>query len=253
MSIMKDACIVIPIYNEHPCEDEVISLLRNILILSEYDIYAICPSSMDTSFYREIGINNFVVFDDKYFKSNKSYSRLMLSQDFYNSFEEYEYMLIAQTDTYILNQEHTISDFICKGYDYWGAPWPEGPLDKPYGLKGFFKSFFIGNPEKLHVGNGGFSLRKVDTTSSLVNKYSFYIKFFWRLNEDLFFSVCAKRGICVTDRMGEKHIYSAATPEEASVFALETNMSAYLIEGKIPFAVHAWKKYLSEDIRNYEK
>ena len=241
---MKSACIIIPIYNEHPTENEILSINRNTSVLGDYDIFAVHLASMDISAYKEFDINKFIPFDDKYFISNKTYSRLILSEEFYQPFLDYEYMLIAQTDTYILNTDYTLKYFIDQNYDYWGAPWPDGPFDLPYGPKEWFKSLFVNNPRNLHVGNGGFSLRKTKPTYELVKKHHAYIKYAWRLNEDLFFS-------SMTNKPGSN--YTSAPMAEASKFALETNMQEEITNGNIPYAVHAWEKYLGQDISSLIK
>ena len=235
----NSCCIIIPVYNEKPTENEAKSIRRNISVLQEYDVFVVCPDNLDKDEYGKLGLSNFITFDNRYFKSNKTYSRLILSEKFYEPFINYEYMLIAQTDTYILNTEYSLKQFIDKRYDYWGAPWPKGPFDEPYGVKELYKSMFVRCPRKLHVGNGGFSLRKVSSTYELVKKYKKYIKYLWRLNEDLFFSNVAQN---------KEEVYSAAPMEEAEEFALETTMREEIEKGNVPFAIHAWEKYLSRDM-----
>lgn len=260
---MNKLCVIVPIYNKIPSEDEMLSIERNLSVLKGYDTFAVCPESMDVSAYKSY-FDSFVSFSDKYFRSNKSYSRLILSKDFYKPFMNYEYMLIAQTDTVILNTKYSIDFFIDKGYDYWGAPWPEGPFEGRKGLRESVKSIFIHNPETLTVGNGGFSLRHVRNSYELVKKHNFYINTLYRLNEDMFFSDCARKkdklvykeyteSLEKSDCVTHTNIYTAATVEEASQFALEVNMKEEIEKGNIPYAVHAWKKYLKKDIKEILK
>ena len=174
---------------------------------------------------------HFKPFGKRYFKSNKTYSRLLLSEDFYRPFMDYEYMLIAQTDTYILNTDYSLDDFIKisreRLYDYWGAPWPEGPFFKPYTLKDRLKLTVVKHPEDVHVGNGGFSLRHVRHSFNLVIKKKNLIDFWWRFNEDMFFSWFALDPI--TD-------YTAASLENAGKFALETGMREEIRKGsRMPY------------------
>lgn len=259
---MKDCCVIIPIYNTIPTESEVISIRRNCFALKDYDIYFIHPFLMPTDAYEDLLISvleedigsrpnesiadllnyriHFKPFRKKYFKSNKTYSRLLLSEEFYCLFLDYEYMLIAQTDTYILNTKYTLSDFIKisreKSYDYWGAPWPKGPFARPYTIKDRLKLTVVKHPEEVHVGNGGFSLRHIRHTYNLVRKKRNLIDFWWRFNEDVFFSWFS------LDKYSD---YNAATVEEAAMFTLETNMREEINKGNIPYAVHAWEKYMS--------
>lgn len=231
-------CIIIPIYNQIPGSNEITSITRNISVLKDYDIYAVHPQSMSIEAYSGYGFTKFISFHDSYFVSNKSYSRLILSKDFYDFFTDYEYMLIAQTDTYILNTDYTLQQFAEMGYDYLGAPWPDGPFDRPYGIKEYFKSIFVHNPSSLHVGNGGFTLRKVKACQDIVKKYRLYIKYLWCLNEDLFFS---------------SHLKNIAPLEIAEKFALETNMKKKIDSGFYPYGLHAYEKHLGCDISEIKK
>ncbi len=268
---MKSCCIIIPIYNKIPTENEVLSISRNCSVLKDYDIFFIHPFLMDTLAYEWLIIDifkegisdrpngsiadafndhiHFKPFKRKYFRSNKSYSRLLLSEEFYRQFIDYEYMLIAQTDTYILNTDYSLGDFIelsrSGSYDYWGAPWSDGPFCKPYTLKDRFKLLVVKHPGSIHVGNGGFSLRNVVHSRELVIKKKNLLDFYWRFNEDMFFSWFA---------LDPLNGYKAAPVEEAGRFALETGMRDEIDRGNIPYAVHAWEKYYSADeIRTFER
>lgn len=103
-------------------------------------------------------------FNEQYFDSVKSYNELMLSVDFYRSFREYQYMLIYQLDAFVF--EDQLEYWCNKGYDYIGAPW-------------------IKANKKFHptCGNGGFSLRKIDSFIQLLesspNKRLFSLKGLW--------------------------------------------------------------------------
>lgn len=54
------------------------------------------------------------------------YNRLMLSEDLYSAFSNYEYILICQSDAYIFRDE--LKEWCEAGYDYVGAPWLRRPL-----------------------------------------------------------------------------------------------------------------------------
>ena len=123
-------------------------------------------------------------------------------------------------------------------YDYYGAPWPNGPFDGQFGIREYIKSIFVPSPQGLLVGNGGFSLRRISTTKKLVFNHAFFIKYFWRLNEDIFFSLHGRNG----------KDYSSCPYNIASQFSLETNMDYEISNGNIPYAIHAWAKYLSKKL-----
>lgn len=225
----KSCCIIIPIYNKNPNPSELVSIGRAMDIFSQsYDMVYVCGNSLDVSVYPELKV---IRFDNSFFKSNKSYSKLLLSEEFYDPFIEYEYMLIAQTDSYVLNTKYSLDDFINKGYDYWGAPWSDGPITKPYTIKDIIKLIMLRKIRKVRVGNGGFSLRRVSTMLSLIEKNRTYLKLMWWFNEDLFFSrECMKMG-------------TVAPVEEARSFAGEQDIEESINNGNIPYGVHAYEKY----------
>ena len=235
---MKNCCIIIPIYLETPTKNDYLSIKRTLSVLSDYDTFFVHPANMNLESYQDFQGVHFIGFAPHFFKSNKTYSKLILSDFFYLPFLKYDYMLIAQTDTYILNTNLLLQDFINCGYDYWGAPWPHGPFFKPYSFKDLFKLFFIPRPENCHVGNGGFSLRKVATSYHFIQKKKLYLKLFWHFNEDLFFSMLACKS---------RYAYTAAPAQEAAAFALETTMQEEINAGHLPFALHAWEKYYTRE------
>ena len=85
--------------------------------------------------------------DDAFFTSVSSYSRLMLSKQFYQDFRNYEYLLVYQLDCLVF-ADH-LEQWCNQGYDYIGAPL--------FRVKGQPESGFSG------ACNGGFSLRKVNS------------------------------------------------------------------------------------------
>ncbi|GHT79498.1 hypothetical protein AGMMS50262_23270 [Bacteroidia bacterium] len=153
--------IVIPIYKEQPDKYELISLNQGIEILNSYDFSIVCPQSLDTNYYENLLIENkinFTIqrFDDSYFVNLDSYSSLLLNISFYKRFVDYDYILIYQLDAYVFKDE--LSYWCSLGYDYIGAPWP--------------KDIFVmekGNIVFDKVGNGGFSLRKVQSFIDRLN------------------------------------------------------------------------------------
>lgn len=162
---MKDLCVVIPVYNETPERAEMYSLQQLAKKCpGKYDICFVYPDSWSddiTQRYENIIYTNdpkrkmilHASFDDEYFKSTKDYSRLMKSHELYNRFNDYEYILIYQTDCLPINMMK-LDDWIKNGFDYVGAPiiankyhWPSMPC----------------------CGNGGLSLRKVSKFLYITN------------------------------------------------------------------------------------
>lgn len=238
--------IIIPIYSDHLKDSESVSLRQCIKVLSAYPISFIKPRRLElkniSKKYPEISIET---FDDNYFKSVESYNRLMLSSSFYERFSDFEYILIYQLDAYVFRDE--LKEWCQKGYDYIGAPWI------PRGL--FWKNIrdnlnkLIGNNKRevsktlyYKVGNGGFSLRKVNSfhkiTSSekdLIHSYLYpedkNNKF---LAEDVFWAL-------EPHRRGYK--FSIPNYKEALLFSFDKYpRECFQISQTIPFGCHAWDR-----------
>lgn len=154
---MHKCIIVIPTYKETLDDDELKSLAQCKKILKNYDIKFVCPESLDTSWYEKRWSIEFRRFDDKYFKSIYSYSHLLLNLDFYKAFSDYKFILLYQLDAWVFKDE--LEDWCNKDYDYIGAPWFEG-----YSIaKSNSKMYEF-------AGNGGFSLRKINTFIDILSK-----------------------------------------------------------------------------------
>lgn len=270
---MNKAIIIIPIYKNSPDEFETISFLQCLKVLHRYKICVVTYDSLDVSYYKNelqnAGVDfAFEFFDKEYFNDIAGYNRLMLSLDFYKRFTQYEYMLIYQLDAYVFRDE--LEEWCNKGYDYIGAPWFEGFQTYEKGCK------------LWKVGNGGFSLRKVqkfvtvlssilpvfkprrllrERFSNKLNSLSDFIRFGLYLigyknnipyylqlndsNEDYFYSVF------LANTWLKFYIPDILT---AANFSFE-NSPDYLfsLTGKLPFGAHAieknrykefWMKYL---------
>lgn len=234
---MHRLCVVIPIYKEILTENENYSVMKYIEKLNHYDIYFICPFGLNTIFYHQHYPNvQYEYFSPCFFENNKSYNKLMLNVLFYKRFSPYDYILIAQTDAMIIGDEHVLEEMMEAEYDYTGAPWFEPLYSYPLSIKDKIKKLVISHPEQCLVGNGGFSLRKIESCIRLIEANSLYLKLLWHFNEDYFFSY---RGMC------EKYKFRIAPVGMAEKFALEQHMNILIEKGEIPFAVHAWEKYYS--------
>lgn len=144
-------CVVIPIHTLQLKYDAQASIINTCNVLHSYDVYIVCPKSLDTSSLdKNIRIKQ---FDDKWFRSYGAYNRLCLQRMFYEAFLDYEYMLIVQTDAWVFKDE---LQFWCDHkYDYIGAPWCHYCSD-------IMKCHYIEKPTNGPIiGNGGFSLRKI--------------------------------------------------------------------------------------------
>jgi hypothetical protein len=120
--------------------EEVISLRHLETYLGEYDRFMIVPRGGGPSLpgFRE------KEFARKYFGSVQAHSWLLMSPGFYDSFLDYEYILIYHLDALVFSNE--LIQWCDRGFDFVGSP-----------------LLFDNDPSKGFemVGNGGFSLRKV--------------------------------------------------------------------------------------------
>lgn len=247
--------IVIPIHKSTPTEDELLSLRQCASVLKKHPICIVCPDGLDVLQYIAVlsdadTIISVERFQQQFFDGIKGYNLLMLDRRFYERFAAYKYMLIYQLDAWVFRDE--LDEWCNKGYDYIGAPWIEKD-DR-------------GELQITGVGNGGFSLRRVQhfidvlsyngpvRKASQLNlpptiKNSIY-KFFYSIGyqntisyykkdptlyEDIFLSI-----FLANTKLRAK----MPTPDEAAFFAFEKQPSfLYSKIGKLPFGCHAWRKY----------
>lgn len=133
--------VVVPFFRCALTADEERSLAHLEAHLGRYERFFLAPEHLRPE-RPGFGV---VTFSDRYFKSPATYSRLLVSPDFYQAFVRYDFILIYQLDCLVFRDE--LVDWCRAGYDYVGAPWlvePETPA------KGFSRA-----------GNGGLSLRRV--------------------------------------------------------------------------------------------
>lgn len=258
---MKKVAVVIPIYKPEMTEDETMSFLQGLKILSSYPIIIVSHPNLNLDSYYRIAFDRGVqlqveLFDETCFKSISSYSRMMLSEDFYARFSNYEYIFIYQLDAWVFRDE--LLYWCDKGYDYIGAP-----------LVGKQRYNYFTN--SFRVGNGGLCLRKVSAyldyfrgtkpvfplrriiRYAAVWKRPYFKAFVWKMllsgkntpqivalkwkyNEDDFWSGTLDES---------PYIMSKPDPYEAMDFAFERfPAELYKIKGeKLPFGCHAWKRH----------
>lgn len=229
----KKLAVLVPIYKNEPSKTETDTLRRIEGKFPQTDKFFIAPRSLELSAYTEWNFQA-VRFSDRFFKSESTYTRLLLQKKFYRTFLEYDYVIIIQTDVWLLKGEGAITEFMEQGWDYVGAPWPEGKKIYRFTFHGIGRiSEQISRPQICYVGNGGLSLRKVQGFLSLLHEYRWYAAFWRRVGEDNFFAY-----------FGEKKAdFKVADINAAKCFALEEEAERELKEGNIPIGVHAWGKY----------
>lgn len=235
--------------------DEHISLRHVLRYLGRYDKYFVAPDGV-TPPHRDFAVKR---FPRRFFGSAAAHTRLMLSPEFYRTFRDYEYILLHHLDALAL--EDQLEAWCATGIDYVGPPWLPCE-DLPWA-------------RVARVGNGGFSLRRVESFLRVIGssrrraiprrrperiaastprlvRYRKMLKTYlerlppftgarwrmrnWRGNEDLFWSLEAV------------HYYPSfrvASVEEGLRFAFEAapRLCFEMNGGKLPFGAHAWPKY----------
>lgn len=211
----KKVKVVIPCYHEQLTKNELISLMQCKRILYNYPLCIVKPNGLCIQTMEVQGME-IEEFDKEWFQSVQSYNDLMLTQQFYQRFCDYEYILIYQLDAFVFRDE--LSTFCAMGYDYVGAPWLYGQFIYVNGNGGYY-----------YVGNGGLSLRKVKSHLKILRKTEIYDI----VNEDMFFS------------SRESNEFRIAPLEVALSFAFEATVRKCYERNnsKLPFGCHAWQKY----------
>jgi Protein of unknown function (DUF5672) len=130
--------IAVPVYRTSLDADEAVSLRHLQAHLDRYDTYLVAPDGLDVAL--DLPAKRFD------FTTHRDYSDLLISAPFYEAFAEYDFLLVHQLDCLVLSDE--LESWCERGFDYVGAPWVRRGPDGP---------FFAG------VGNGGLSLRRVET------------------------------------------------------------------------------------------
>lgn len=230
---MTSCAVAIPIYRDRLSAEEAYSVQVSLTNLVGYDVFWIAPKSLNTAYYE----SNFPIrllkrYDDRYFTSVAGYSSLLVQKSFYEDFSSYGHLLICQTDAIVLKP--TLADWLLEPYDYIGAPWPGG-----YSLTLPVPDLNVPGAIKCtaFVGNGGFSLRRVESCIGLINEFQ-NVSSEWSSRghaEDLFFGFMGN----LSRRFVLPNVMTAARFSHD----IDPGYLQQLTGGEIPLGVHAWSKY----------
>lgn len=185
---MKECCIIIPVYNEIPTENEKLSISTTLVRLSGMDTFIVAPSDVEVKWYRENYKCNVFNMESTIWKSKDrnqypNYNRMMMNVKFYKKFDEYEYMLVCQPDCLILKNQSELEQIYKMGYDYIGGVFDFNNVLKAACKVWFYKKYPQLESKEFICGNGGLSLRKITS----VKKYIRRFKLFSAGEEDIFF------------------------------------------------------------------
>jgi hypothetical protein len=265
---MKKVAIVIPTHKKDFSDAERLSLKHLFHFLGKYDKYFVVPEGLKINYP---GIVN-KKFNKKYFKNRNTYSELLLKKEFYQEFEDYEYILIYQLDCLVFSDQ--LLYWCNQEYDYIGAPWYKTILqEETRGIEEY------NNPDT--VGNGGLSLRHIKNSVKALKKAKkslFLILKDFILSETLLFKKREKRLRSYLRPIRLAYLLSAAhrrthrfgdynedwfwsfevqrympefripSVEVAIKFAFEAGPKHCFEKNnkQLPFGCHAWEKYDKE-------
>lgn len=242
--------VVVPVYKDGLTEIEAVSWRHLQAYLSDFELRLATPSTLALPRHDLRRVN----FAAQHFSSVASYSRLLLSPEFYTAFQDVEFILIYQLDSLVFSNQ--LLAWSQRGFDYIGAPLFKNKDGRQKGLS--------------RVGNGGFSLRSIPaalrvlTSNSRPNLRALWsdmmpdvpktrirkrlqvlraarrgVRWYtghYTLNEDLFWSDRA--------RLFDPS-FKIAPVEVGLRFAFDSH-PRYCFEqngNKIPFGAHAWAKW----------
>jgi hypothetical protein len=254
----QKVAVVIPVYREHLTPNEQLSIRQCVTLLSHYDIILLAPEGLDSKSYSAFYPKfKYVYFHKDFFTSTIAYSNLLLSTQFYTKFEKYQYILIHQTDAYLFRDELAL--WCEKGYDYIGAPWISEASRKKnakhyqeatnsrYAIIRFLKrNLNFSKNKDFFVGNGGLSLRKVQSFKAISQKLSWIGVDFNRNshNEDIIWAIYVPIFF---------PFFKVPAYTEAIAFSFEENptLCHTLNSLRLPFGCHAWEKYEPDFWKQY--
>jgi len=213
----RRVAVVVPVPRLPLTADEEISLSQMRHHLFAYDAIVIAPDSLDVG-----GLGMRVRrFPDACFVSVASYNRLLLTPEFYDAFQDYDYILIYQLDCLVFSDD--LDRWCDRDWDYAGAPW--------------FQDFSAG-PEggPWKVGNGGLSLRRIERFRELLRR-SDVLAFLeeYQGQEDVFWSFEARKF---------EPSFRIPEPDEAIAFSIESSpRHCFELNGNaLPFGCHYWNR-----------
>ena len=238
MNPRREAAVVLVVYKSDLTPLERISSRRCMDVLDRHPIIVVAPEGL--AIPAPLDRLPAERFSSSCFGSIAAYSGLLLSRDFYRRFAGFRYVLIHQLDVFVFRDE--LLDWCAKGYSYVGAPWvgEEWPAgrDIRQGLPFWTRSrlFKFLPPLDTRVGNGGFSLRRVDDMVRATSWLNRTKRAWGGRNEDSFFSIAVPECWWWTG-------YRIPSAGEAMRFSFETRPSACFAEtGRLPFGCHGWDK-----------
>lgn len=246
--------VVIPVYKSSLTNNERIALTQCMRVLGHYPVWLVAPDSLDISIYQNLYPTlQAKRFDDQFFSTIQAYNRLMLSELFYQSFTDVEYILIHQLDAFVFRDE--LAEWCQKGYDYIGAPWLRDRDFTSWHDEAWFRIkqriailFDLKKPDGItpleitslnNVGNGGLSLRRIPAMLRWLRVFRHRISTYeqihqYQYNEDVFW------GIEINRYWPFLRIPTFRTALRFAVEFYPQRAIEQYNQGQLPFGCHAW-------------
>lgn len=221
--------VVIPIWRTDLSDVERQRVTVTALAARNDALFFVHPRSLDVHFYREVWPEaTYLAFDNSNFVSRSSYNSWILTPDLYRTLHNFDYLLLTQTDA-LLTRLPDVG--LIESYDFCGASWdPSLRVVRGFNNRLFSTHSTFGVGSKLHVGNGGISIRR----TSVFAKTHFLPKHNPRVNEDVHISYFGRR--CERVRIAPREIAD-------TIFAESSARKMTLEEAKNIYGFHALSIY----------
>lgn len=225
---------------------EQASILQTLKVLKRYPIIILHPQSLDipASMFPP-NVDKFAVSEEWLGTRNgiAGYNNMMMSYEFYQLFSDTKYILICHTDAWIFRDE--LAQWCNMNFDCIAAPWVERPIYRFPIIKQYMQ--WISTKKKREgkfcrqslygkIGNGGLSLRKVQTFKEACITYQKEIKKFnlhneHCFNEDVFWATVPSNFHYPSEKIALKFSF-----DRHPSYCLKQNA------GQLPFGCHSWSK-----------
>jgi hypothetical protein len=239
--VTAPVAVAVPHHGDRLTPDEEVSMRHLEAYLGGHDTYLVAPVGSEL---RLPGAVRTLPRD--LFRDHRAHQRLMLSRSFYELFVAYEFVLVYHLDSLVLRSE--LERWCERGWDYVGAPWLR-ERDGALTLTG--------------VGNGGFSLRRVESCLRVIEtlrrpavRAARATRFGFALGRRLARPGAPARQLLRDRYAFEDKVWGLEAPrvhasfrvapaEEALAFAFETHPRACfeLNGGRLPFGCHKWRAH----------
>ena len=185
--------VVTPIWRATLSDDELLRMRLTQRSTPRWEHVAIHPQGLQTNALTALLPDwTFRSCADTHLSSVRSYSTWLLHWDFYDQFDDFDFIIIAQLDSVLLSEPPEQAF----GYDYLGAPWdPPWRVIVAAGQMRIVKLLGRTWGRQLVVGNGGLSIRHTARFQVAARELATFTdqRVLESANEDAVWSYYAKR------------------------------------------------------------